>query len=72
MGGNYNSQRILKYKLKQRKCAMKRRQRATRRQRYLHNHKLGMEKTDKNSSKALPSPQIQMCIIPVTDTSSSA
>lgn len=67
-----NLQRILKYKLKQTNVKWKRWQIFTRRQRYLHNHKLD-KKRDKNPSEALPfEPHIQICLIPVTDTSSSS
>ena len=51
---------------------MKRWQRFTRRQSYLHEHRLD-KKRDKNPSEALPiEPHIQICLVPVTDTSSSS
>lgn len=66
-----NLQRILKCELKQ-TTEMKRWQRFTRRQSYLHEHRLD-KKRDKNPSEALPiEPHIQICLVPVTDTSSSS
>ena len=66
-----NLQRIVKYELKQTTVKWKD-DRFTRRQRYLHKHKLD-KKRDKNPSEALPvEPHIQICLVPVTDTSSSS